>query len=163
MSFISFVGSYVVNRVLTSRTLTLSLRLSQLGLTNLFSYSSWSNQDYPMPNASTIIMEMPDCLCLRPQQVDPNDPNKSFLTSARVLHTFASSISMEKLKLGLKLWIELHRTPLQYGHICVGFCVTSFPTSPRTRPSRLLKMIYNTKRGWGKQSESVDVRPLCRD
>jgi len=31
--------------------------------------------------------------------------------------------------------------------------------APDTRPSRLLKMIYNAKRSWDKQIESVSVRP----
>jgi len=57
-----------------------------------FSYSSWSNQYYPMPNASTIYLGNPNKLTL----TISNDPNKSTLTSPRVLQTFFSTIRVGK-------------------------------------------------------------------
>jgi len=55
-----------------------------------------------MPNASTIILEIP---------------------------TFW--FTKENLKLGLKLWKEFKRIPHKYDYICVGFLLTPFPTSHR--------------------------------
>jgi len=52
-----FLGTYAFNWVLSfhlDRTITLYVWLSKLRWLNYISYSSWSNQDYTMPNASTI-------------------------------------------------------------------------------------------------------------
>jgi len=67
----------------------------------------------------------------------------------------ACEVSTKKLKLGLKLERELKEIPHKYGHICVGFFSTLSQLAPDTRPLRLLKTIYDTKRSWDKQK----VRP----
>ena len=120
-----------------------------------FSYSSSSNRDYPVPNASTIILKSPTFFVY--------DPNKTTLTSPRVLHTvaFSSTISMgkeKKLKFGLKLGKKFKRILHRFGHICVEFFLSPSQLAPDTQPLCLPKMIDNTKRSWDKQSERVDVR-----
>jgi len=102
----------MIYRVLTTRLgVSLDVWLSQFDWLIHFSYPSWSNQDYSMPNASTISWKSATFFVYDPNKstwtlTSPNDPNKSTLTSPRVLHTFSSSISMGKKekKVGTEDW-----------------------------------------------------------
>ena len=96
--------SWVIYRMLTTCLgVTLDVCLSQFDWLINFSYPSWSNQDYSMPNASTISWKSANFFVYDPNKstrtlTSPNDLNKSTLrlTSPRVLHSFSSIISMGK-------------------------------------------------------------------
>ena len=83
-----------------------------------------------------------------------------------MLHTISSTINMgkkEKSEVGTEVGegIKKTRNPTHiWPYLPVsGILFKSFLNfTPDTRPLRLLKMIYNTKRSWDKQSEGVNIR-----
>ena len=59
-------------------------------------------------------------------------PQKREAYCCRVLHTCSSTIweRNKMLKLGMKMGKDIKRIPNKYAHICLGFFLTPFPTSP---------------------------------
>ena len=70
----------------------------------------------------------------------------------------------EKTEVGTEVGKGVKKNPTQIWPYLYGIFFKSFSNfTPDTRPLRLLKMIYNTKRNWDKQSDSVNVRPYSSD
>jgi len=86
-----------------------------------------------MPNSSTIILEIPNFLCLHPNKstlASSNDPNKLTVTSPRVLHTFSSTISMGKKgksEVGTEVVEGVQKNPKQIWPYLCGILFNSFP------------------------------------
>jgi len=66
----------------------------------------------------------------------------------------------EETGVGTEVGEGVQNNPTQILPYLCGILFNSFPYfTPDTQPLRLLKMMYNTKRSWNRQSESVNVRP----
>jgi hypothetical protein len=69
---------------------------------------------------------------------------------------------IDKTVVGAEVREGVQKNPQQIWPYLFGILVNSWglpQLAPAMRTLRLLKMIYNTKRKWDKQSERVDVRP----